>query len=151
MENIPVGYDKVAIFSYVMVNNGHGHRSSVEQRLESTAITISVEGANIVADVATDEGIIPVLGRIIGYVLGDIITWLIGIVGDAIEELVKEGCDGYLASGYHAYSGAELCNSSWVGTNINMGMPVQKFLGFIPGILCSLHRSQYNLDWYILH
>jgi len=148
LKNIPVGDTDVAIFSYVIVNNGHQSQSQITQILEQATIAIATTGAQIAADVAIDE-IIPAIARVIGIAFGNIVGWLIGFIGSGIEELVKEGCDGFLAAGYHGFSGQQICSGSvpLQGMDVSQGTSDEKLFGIIPGIVCSTIPSQYDVFW----
>ena len=148
LENIPVGDTDVAIFSYVIINNGHKSQSQITQTLDQAVIGIATIGAQIAANVAIDE-IIPEIARVIGITFGEIIGWLIGFIGSGIEELVKEGCDGFLAAGYHGFSGQQICSGSvpLQGMDVSLGTSDEKLFGIIPGIVCSTIPSQYDVFW----
>jgi hypothetical protein len=153
-ENIPVSKNDTVTISYMFVNNGHKSAYQVEQEIENAVLMIASQGVQIASSVVGDsvaEDVGEVVGRIIGFVLADIVGWLIGIVGGTIEELVTEGCDGYLAGNYHVFSGADICNQvvPLSGVDMNEGMPDQKLFGFIPGLICSIHTSLYDVNWYV--
>lgn len=153
-ENVTVSENDTVTLSYVFVNNGHKPASQVGQEIGNAVIMIASQGVQIASNVIGDsvaEDVGAEVGRIIGFVLGEIVGWLTGIVGNTIVELVTEGCDGYLAGNYHVFSGADVCNQvvPLSGVDMNAGMPDQKLLGFIPGLICSIHKSLYNVSWYV--
>ena len=148
--DISVGDNDVVIFSYLIVNAGHGSEHDVKQKIEQAVIAVVTKGAEIATSVVIDD-LIPTIGRIIGLAFDNIIGWIIGFIGAGIAELVKEGCDGYLAAGVHAFSGEQICSKSvpLMGTDVNKGTSVEKLFGFIPGIVCSSTKSVYDVDWFV--
>lgn len=149
--NVPLGYNEQAVFTYTIVNNGHASQDQVSQTLEQAAFTVAETGINIAVESVID--VISAIGKVVGTVLGDIIGWLVDSIGNSIEEIVQHGCDGYLGVGYHAFTGENICMQEipTLGVDINLGtgVPVQKLFGFIPGIICSLKTSEYNVSWYV--
>jgi hypothetical protein len=63
--------------------------------------------------------------------------------------VVGTNCDGPLAAGSHAFSGAEICSVSggYQGTDQDKGYPDQTILGIPASILCSTTTSLYNVSW----
>ena len=148
--NIPIGDNDVAIFSYLVVNAGHGGQQDVEQMIEGVVVTVVTKAAEIATSVVIDD-LIRTLGRIIGFALDNIVGWIIGFIGDSIGELITQGCDGYLAAGLHAFSGEQICSQSvpLMGTDVCEGTSDEELFGFIPGIVCSATTSLYDVDWFV--
>jgi hypothetical protein len=147
--NIPIGDNDVAIFSYLVVNAGHGSQQDVEQMIGDAVIAVVKKGAQIATGVLIGD-LLPTLGRIIGFALNNIVGWIVSFIGNGIEELVSQGCDGYLAAGLHAFSGEQICEStSIMGTDACEGAPDEELLGLIPGVVCSTTTSLYEVDWFV--
>jgi hypothetical protein len=146
-ENIPLADDEIAALSYLIVNQGHGSQSDVETKLESAAISIAQQAAQLAAQVAAED-VSAELGRVFGFGLGGILGWLVESVGEGIEELITEGCDGYLGAGIHTFTGSGVCSGPIQGTDVNQGTEDQLLMGFIPGVICSAQTSQYDVDYF---
>lgn len=146
--DIPVGDNDVALFTYLIVNAGHGSQQSVEAEIAKAVIAVATQGAKIASTVVIDD-LIGALSRIIGFAFDGIVGWIIGFIGDGIVELVTEGCDGYLAAGLHAFSGEQICSNSvpLSGIDVNDGSSDEELFGFIPGVICSSTPSLYDVEW----
>jgi hypothetical protein len=146
-ENIPLADNEIAALSYLIVNQGHGSQSDVETKLESATISIAEQAAQIAIEVGAED-VSAEIGRVFGFGLGGILGWLVVSVGESIEELITEGCDGYLGAGIHTFTGAGVCSGPIQGTDVNQGTTDQLFMGFVPGVICSTQTSQYDVDYF---
>lgn len=118
LTNIPISDDEIAVFTYVIINNGHSTESDVHKLIESAATKIATTGANAAAN-AIGEGAkvaagaaigaalgsaIPILGTIVGAALGALSSFLLGELINSINP----NCDGPIASAAMTIGGAEL-------------------------------------------
>lgn len=159
---IPLGPNDVAILTYIIINSSKHPGSKVETELEKAAVNLAVKGVEIANDVLNNgeslEGAI--IGQIVDEVVGtaeeavlgiDLLDFvgLLPLIGITIAEILTSNCDGFLAAGLHAFTGAQICgNGTIAGTDVSHGVEDQKLFGFIPGIICSLHPSLYDVSWY---
>jgi hypothetical protein len=146
-ENVALADTETAALSYLIINQGHGSESDIEKQLETAAVSIAEQAAQLATQVAAED-IAAAIGRVFGFGIGGILGWLVISIGETIEELITEGCDGYLGAGIHTFSGAGVCAGAIQGTDVNEGTEDQLFLGFIPGIVCSATTSQYDVNWF---
>lgn len=118
LNGVPVADDEIAVFTYVIINNGHTSEKDVLSKLKSAAVAISERGADAAIGVAKDAlaaaigaaigGLIgtsfPVLGTILGTALGALAGSLLGDIAD----LLNPNCDGPLGSGVNYVIGRDL-------------------------------------------
>jgi len=118
LTNIPIADDEIAVFTYVIINNGHSTESEVHKLLETAATKIATTGAAAAAQ-AIGEGAkaaagaaigalvgspIPIVGPIIGAALGALSAFLLG----ELIDVLNPNCDGPIASAAMTIGGAEL-------------------------------------------
>lgn len=108
---VPVADNETAVFSYVMVNNGHSDPGTVMKTLEDAVQKLATSGANAAASAAGDAigatlgasigtAIVPIIGSALGALAG----WLVSEAG----YLVFADCDGAVAAAVHILPGSEI-------------------------------------------
>jgi len=113
--NVPVEDNQAVVLSYLIVNNGHSDPAKIEEALQAAASdlgqTAVQEAATELAGAALGDTITIVLGDagdvvcpIVGGILGAVAGWVIGKIGS----ILFADCDGVVAAGVHAFSGAKL-------------------------------------------
>jgi hypothetical protein len=151
--NVPVADDEVAVFSYVIVNSGHGDDSFVEKTINEATTKLAKKGADAAVGVAVDVvatavgaavgsligSSVPVVGTIVGAALGALAGKLLG---DLID-IINPNCDGPLAAG----------TATIIGQNLREQLDVQGQFGHQdtnPGIDspsgCG-DNSEYKTSW----
>ncbi len=118
LTNIPITNDVIAVFTYVIIKNGHSTESNVHKRLETAATKLATTGAQAAAK-AIGEGAkvaagaamgalvgsaVPIVATIIGAALGALSAFLLGDVINALNP----NCDGPVASAAMTIGGKEL-------------------------------------------
>jgi hypothetical protein len=118
LPNVLVADNEVAVFSYVIVNNGHSGDTVVDTAIRNAAIGLATGGANEAARVvSTAAGAavgawlggllgspVPIVGPIVGAALGA----LAGNFLNSLINAVNPNCDGPLASAVIPISGQSL-------------------------------------------
>lgn len=109
--NVPLGEEEVAVFSYVIVNNGHD-QSELSQRLEQGLLTLGETAAAAVAKAGAEAAGALLGGElgtaavpIIGTALGALAGWLVETIGN----FLFGDCDEIVATGVHVFKGSDLC------------------------------------------
>jgi hypothetical protein len=110
-DNVAVDPTMPAVFSYTIVNNGHGAKANVEKALEQAGTQLAQKAAQAAAKAVGAE-IGSLLGAsigtaavpIVGTALGTVAGWLVSEIGSVLFA----NCDGPVAAGLHAFTGAEL-------------------------------------------
>ena len=76
--------------------------------------------------------------------MGIVLNLVLGFV-----DLFTEGCDGWLAAGLHGFNGSGICLGSMItsGIDSSSGAEDEELFGIIPGIICNIQRSLYNVSW----
>ncbi len=108
---VPVADNEVAVFTYLIVNNGHSDPGVAEKAIEQAAKTLAEKGAQAAATAAgaaigaalgasIGTAVVPVLGTALGALAG----WVVSSVG----ALLFADCDGPVAAAVHTYTGAQL-------------------------------------------
>jgi Bacterial tandem repeat domain 1 len=111
--NIPLGADEVAVFSYIIANNGHSQNTIVNdlekglfalgQKAASKVAELGIAAAGAALGAEIGTGIVPFIGTAIGAAVG----FLVGTIGDYF----LKDCDGVVAAGIHPFTGQDLCTS----------------------------------------
>lgn len=149
-QNIPVQDDESAVFSYLIINNGHGKPIDVETSLSNGTHSLAQQG---ISDAAQYQNT-PVgetIAQFIGETFAKIVGFVVDIIGGFVD-LFKEGCDGWLAAGVHGFRGIDICNGSaadLTGTDSSPGTQDEELFGFIPGITCNSQQSEYDVTWIV--
>ena len=119
LQNIPLADDEIAVFTYLIINNGHSTESDVHKLLETAAVKLADTGAQAAAKVIGEgakaaagaamgallgSAVAPVIGTIVGAALGAVSAFLLG---DLIDTL-NPNCDGPVASAAMTIGGKEL-------------------------------------------
>ncbi|KAJ9608389.1 hypothetical protein H2200_007377 [Cladophialophora chaetospira] len=118
LKDVSLADHEVAVFSYVIINDGHSKESNVTKVLEQAARKLSEAGANQVGDAvkeavgaAVGAGVgavigssVPVIGTIVGAALGSLAGSLLG----GLFDMVGANCDGPLAAGTYSFTGMQL-------------------------------------------
>ena len=118
---IPTDVDVPVVFSYVILNNGHGDHAALQQRVESTLSSLGVDAAKA-ATTAAGSAVGAVLGAelgtaavpLIGTAIGALAGWVVGRVGG----ILFANCDGVVATGIHIYSSRQLIQNTLGGHKI---------------------------------
>ena len=108
---VPVADNETAVFTYLIVNNGHSDPGVAERAVEQAAKTLAEKGAQIAATAvggaigaalgaSIGTAVVPIIGTALGAVAG----WVVTSVG----ALLFANCDGPVAAAVHTYSGAQL-------------------------------------------
>jgi hypothetical protein len=109
--DVPLADDEVAVFSYVIVNNGHD-QSEIVQKMEDGLVLLGETAAKALAKAGADAAgaliggelgtaVVPLLGTALGALAG----WLV----DTIGHILFANCDEVVATGVHAFKGSDLC------------------------------------------
>ena len=118
LRNIPIADDEIAVFTYVIINNGHSTQGEVQKLLETAAVKLADTGAQAAAKVigegakaaagaamgALVGSAVPIVGTIVGAALGAVSAFLLGALINAIDP----NCDGPIASAAMTIGGKEL-------------------------------------------
>ncbi len=110
-DNIQVGDNETAVFSYAIVNNGHASSSAVQSALQKATSTLASKGADAAAKVIGQEigsvvgasigtAVIPIVGTALGALAGWLVSSAIGVA--------FANCDGPVAAGMHPLTAAQL-------------------------------------------
>jgi hypothetical protein len=110
-DNVAVDPTVPVVFSYTIVNNGHGSKANVEKALEQAGTQLAQKAAQA-ASKAIGQEIGSLLGAsigtaavpVVGTALGALAGWLVGEIGSVLFA----NCDGPVAAGVHVFTGAEL-------------------------------------------
>ena len=108
---VAVADDETAVFTYLIINNGHSDPGVAEKAVEQAAKTLAEKGAQVAAT-AVGGAIGAALGAsigtavvpLIGTALGALAGWVVSSVGT----LLFANCDGAVAAAVHTYTGAQL-------------------------------------------
>lgn len=125
LSNIAVADEEVAVFTYLIVNNGHQSEGEVRKAIEGAANKLATTGANAAAkaietSAATAAGAaigaligspVPVLGTIVGAGLGALTGALLG----ELIDVINPNCDGSLAAAAQTVTGVELREKTAAG------------------------------------
>jgi len=116
--DIPLDDNEVAVFSYVIINNGHATESDILRALEAVASKLASVGANAAAN-AVEGGAaaaagaatgallgspVPIIGTVVGAALGAIVGTLLG----SVFPIIFANCDGPIGSASNTITGSEL-------------------------------------------
>jgi hypothetical protein len=112
-DNVALVNNEAVVFTYTIVNNGHGSQVAVEKSLEQAGTQLAQKAAEaaakaVGAEVGTLLGAsigtaaVPVVGTALGAIGG----WLVGEIGS----LLFANCDGPVAAGVHVFTGADLAS-----------------------------------------
>ena len=119
---IPTNKTVPVVFSYVILNNGHGSPSTVEKEAEKALSALGSKAADAASKVvasaigaavgeALGTAVVPLVGSAIGALAG----WLVGSIGG----ILFANCDGVVAAGMHVYSSADLIHQTAAGHRIS--------------------------------
>jgi len=113
--DIPNGPDVPVVFSYAIVNNGHGSQADVEKGVEAALSALGSAGAK-----AASSAIGPAVGSVLGASLGTAVVPLLGtaigalagwITGE-IGGILFANCDGPVAAGVRIYTSSSLATET---------------------------------------
>lgn len=118
LRNVPIADDEIAVFTYVIINNGHSTESEVQKLLETAAVKLADTSAQAAAKVigegakaaagaamcALIASAVPIIGTIVGAALGAVRAFLLG----ALIKAIDSNCDGPIASAALTIGGKEL-------------------------------------------
>lgn len=104
---IPTDVVVPVVFSYVILNNGHGDHATLQHGVESALSALGIAGAKAATTAAggaigaaigasLGTAVVPILGTAIGALSG----WVVGKVGN----ILFANCDGVVATGVHVYT-----------------------------------------------
>jgi hypothetical protein len=149
-ENVKVPDSAIAVMAYVIYNIGRGTQQDVKNQMLKLSYAIALKGTKAAADAPkepTGEVVLDILGDIFNYKeLGAAVTTIV----DAVKA-GKHGCDGWTGGGVHGFKGADICSKQ--ATNANNLTGTDRHQGSskttLPGLVCSLKRSQYNMGWFV--
>jgi len=118
---IPKDVDVPVVFSYVILNNGHGDHAAIQSGVESTLSSLGASAAKA-ATTAAGGAIGSVLGAelgtavvpLIGTAIGALAGWIVGEVGSVLFA----NCDGVVATGVHVYTSKQLIQNTAGGHKI---------------------------------
>lgn len=122
LRDVPVADNEIAVFSYIIINNGRGDPDVAERLLRGAATQLAETGANAVRDVVTTAAgatagaalgalvgsPVPIVGTFVGAALGGLTAKLLG----SLIDMVDPNCDGPLAAGTHIFPGVSLAGGS---------------------------------------
>jgi hypothetical protein len=110
-KDVEVADNETAVFTYAIVNSGHTDPNTAEKTLEQAVSSLAQKGAQIAATgvgAAIGAGLGASIGTavvpVVGTALGALAGWLVTSAGN----LVFANCDGTVAAGVHAFTGAQL-------------------------------------------
>jgi hypothetical protein len=117
-DNVSVGSDEPVVFTYTIVNNGHGSQVDVEKSMEKAGSQLAQKAADAAAKaIGTEIGsalgasigtaAVPVVGTALGALAG----WIVGEVGGVLFA----NCDGPVAAAVHVFKGADLASQTGNG------------------------------------
>lgn len=137
--NVAVAPTEVASFSYGIVNTGYA-KDSVEQALSKFVAAAASKGASAgAAAIGTAAG--GPLGSLLSLGASQAFGWLAG----KIDGIVFANCDGPVAAGNHAFTGAQLAAQT-AGGKVITALDPQKGSDSATG--CG-SNSMYFVDWSI--
>jgi hypothetical protein len=118
-DNVSVADTVPVVFTYTIVNNGHGSQANVEKALQQAGTQLAQKASEAAARAVGAE-IGSLLGAsigtaavpIVGTALGALAGWLVGEIGG----ILFANCDGPVAAGVHVFTGAELASATRGGT-----------------------------------
>lgn len=110
-EGIALSPNSKVVFSYAIVNNGHSDNSKVESSLKSALSALTSKAASAIAsDAGSAAGaalgasigtaVVPMIGSALGALAGWLTSEIVGVI--------FANCDGPVAAGVRAFSGADL-------------------------------------------
>lgn len=121
--DIPTDHAVPVVFSYVILNSGHGDPSQIEKGAELALSTLGSKaaqaattaaggalGAYLGAELGT--AVVPLIGTAIGAIAG----WLVS----GISAIVFANCDGTVAAGVNVYSSTDLISKTAAGHRITV-------------------------------
>ena len=149
-QNIPVKDYESAVFSYLIVNNGHGKPIDVETSLSNGTLSLAQQGVSYASQYQSNS-VGETIAQFIGETFVRIVGFVVSIIGGFVD-LFKEGCDGWLAAGVHGFRGMDICNGTpadLTGTDSSPGTQDEELFGFIPGVTCSTKSSEYDVTWVV--
>jgi hypothetical protein len=108
LDNVPIEDKEIAVFSYIIVNNGHSEDTVVDAAIRNAATSLARGGANAAAGaISSTAGAavgawlggflgspVPIVGTIVGAALGA----LTGTLLTSLIDVINPNCDGPLAS-----------------------------------------------------
>ena len=150
-QNIPLGDTQTAVFAYLIINAGHGSPHDIQYKLSNATLQLVQTGVNSLKS-NTTQTIISILERVIGATFRAIVGTVINFV-EGLVNLFTQGCDGWLAAGVHGFTGQDVCsgnpsgNVTTRGVDPSSGTEDEKLFGFIPGVVCNIHQSEYEVKW----
>jgi hypothetical protein len=110
-QNVEVADNETAVFTYAIVNSGHTDPNTAEKTLEQAVSSLAQKGAQTAATgvgAAIGAGLGASIGTavvpVVGTALGALAGWLVTSAG----KLAFADCDGTVAAGVHAFTGAQL-------------------------------------------
>jgi len=153
-QNVAVDDDQPAVFSYIILNDGHTDPSEVEKNLKQAASQLANVGAQAAAQ-AIGDAIGTAVGAAVGTALGGLVgTATVPVIGSAlgavagfvvseVEKLLDPNCDGPVAAGVHVFLGSQLRAATHNGgvlqtTDHNPGVDSAAGCG---------NNSDYDMNW----
>jgi hypothetical protein len=118
---LPTDLHAPVVFSYVILNNGHGDHATVQHGVETALSALGSQAAKIATTAAggavgaalgasLGTAVVPLIGSAIGALTG----WITGEVGS----ILFANCDGVVATGIHVYSVQQLLQDTAGGRKI---------------------------------
>ena len=118
LPDVPIADHETAVFSYLVVNNGHSQGREVLATMQDKLAKLASTGAEAAsAELGVEAGAaaaaaiggligtpVPVVGTAIGIAVGALAGWL----SNTVIRFFDANCDGPVASGAHVFKGAEL-------------------------------------------
>ncbi len=147
-QDVEVGENETAVFTYNIVNNGHSDPSAVEKTLLEGTKTLATKGAELAAQAggtaigaalgaSIGTGVVPIIGTALGALAG----WVVSYGGG----LLFANCDGAVASAVHTFSGKQLREGTSRGGHLSKS-------DYHPGTDSAAgcgSNSKYNVNWTI--
>jgi hypothetical protein len=110
------------VFSYLILNNGHGSASDVEKGIQAALSALGSAGAKAASSAvggaigsalgaALGTAVVPILGTAIGALAG----WVTGEVGT----ILFANCDGVVATGIRIFTSTDLINQTANGHKLS--------------------------------
>ena len=133
-QNIPVKDDEYAVFSYLIINAGHGKPIDIETNLSNGTLSLAQKGV-LFASQYQGNSVGETIAQFIGATFARIIGFVIDIIGGFVD-VFTQGCDGWLGAGVHGFSGADICNGSaadLMGTDLVLVIRMNSCLGLSRG------------------
>jgi hypothetical protein len=118
---IPTDVAVPVVFSYVILNNGHGDHAAVQRGVEAALSALGSQAAKA-ATTAAGGAIGAALGAslgtaavpLVGTAIGALAGWVVGAVGGVLFA----NCDGVVATGIHVFSSTQLIQNTAAGHKI---------------------------------